>query len=386
MAIHQTIPPPAFALSAEQRAARAREQFFEQGLRPSGLVGEPILQSWARCAMARERPTHQLAFNPVGRSRIHSTLGRSRGLLQAAQDEIARLERSLAGTDTRVLLTDPEGVVVHATPACDRSASPVISLAGRVGVDISEAAVGTNAPGIVVRTGQAVTVSGAEHYFDCVRMLHCVAAPIRDCHGQLAGVLDLTIEARPFGFDAAAVVALHAVSIENRLLLAGGGDRLVVRFHTDPTLLATPLAGLLALHGDGRLAWANAAALRLLGPAPADEAGTDRLGATVPTLLALTRARGPSPRRLPNGLGVWLEVGAPRHDGAPHRLVAAAASEEPASGPAAGPQAPASSLQEQKEATIRAALAEHHGNVAAAARSLGVSRGLVYRTLRASSR
>lgn len=267
-------PPPAFALTAEQRTARAREQFFEQGLRPSGMVGEAILQSWARCSMARVGTSKRLAFNPVSRSRVHSTLGRSRGLLQAAEAELSRLEESLAGTDCRVLLTDPEGVVVHATQVPNSAGSPVIGLAGRVGVDISEAAVGTNAPGIVVNTGQAVTVSGAEHYFDCVHVLHCAAAPIRDSHGRLAGVLDLTIEARPFGFDAAAVVALYAVSIENRLLLAQSGDLLVVRLHADRTLLGTPMAGLLALQGDGRLAWANAAALRLLGPAAEGASGT----------------------------------------------------------------------------------------------------------------
>jgi transcriptional regulator of acetoin/glycerol metabolism len=316
----------------------------------------------------------------VTRSRIHATLGRSRALLQAAEGEIARLEQSLAATACRVLLTDPEGVVVHATQRQD-SGSPTISLAGRVGVDISEAAVGTNAPGIVVNTGQAVTVSGAEHYFDCVHVLHCAAAPIRDTAGRLAGVLDLTIETRPFAFDASAVVALYALSIENRLLLAQSAELLVVRLHTDPSLLATPLAGLLGLHGDGRLAWANAAALRLLGPAPAEAHGTDRLGATVPTLLALARRRGPAPRQLPNGLGVWIEVGAPQHDGAGPLVAAAATTAEDA---AVAPPAPAaaSTLGEQKQAMIRAVLAEHRGNVAAAARALGVSRGLIYRTLR----
>jgi transcriptional regulator of acetoin/glycerol metabolism len=381
MATDRPAPLPAFALTAAQRSARAREQFFEQGLRPSGWVSEPVIQSWARCQRAGAETSRRLAFNPVTRSRIHSTLGRSRSLLQAAEAELARLEQSLAATDCRVLLTDPEGVVVHATRRDDAGRSPTISLAGRVGVDISEAAVGTNAPGIVVNTGQAVTVSGAEHYFDCVHVLHCAAAPIRDTAGRLAGVLDLTIEARPFGFDAAAVVALYAVSIENRLLLAHSAELLVVRLHTDPALLATPLAGLLALHGDGRLAWANAAALRLLGSAEPDAPGTDRLGATLPTLLALARLRGPAPRQLPNGLGVWIEVAAPQRDGAPAPIVAAgtvpgAAADRPP-GPSVG-----STLGEQRQALIRAALAEHHGNVAAAARALGVSRGLVYRTLR----
>ena len=42
-----------------------------------------------------------------------------------------------------------------------------------------------------------------------VQVMHCAAAPIRDVRGRVAGVLDLSSESRPFGFDAAAYF-LHA--------------------------------------------------------------------------------------------------------------------------------------------------------------------------------
>jgi mannose-6-phosphate isomerase-like protein (cupin superfamily) len=57
-------------------------------------------------------------------------------------------------------------------------------------------------------------------------------------------VLDLTVEARRFGFDAASMVALYAPTIENRLLQAQSRDHLILRFQASPTLLGTPLEAL----------------------------------------------------------------------------------------------------------------------------------------------
>ncbi len=99
------------------------------------------------------------------------------------------------------------------------------------------------------------------------------------------------------------------------------------------------------------------------------------------TLLALARAAAPVPRRLPNGLGVWVEVQPPRRDGLPRPLVAAggaAPRAEPA--PITGPAE--TTLGASRQSSIRGTLAAQGGNVAATARVLGVSRGLVYRAVR----
>ena len=43
-------PRQLFASTPAQRVALARQQFFEEGVRPSGLVGEAVIQSWMRCS------------------------------------------------------------------------------------------------------------------------------------------------------------------------------------------------------------------------------------------------------------------------------------------------------------------------------------------------
>lgn len=392
-------PLQLFATTPAERVALARTQFFEEGVRPSGLVGEAVIQSWMRCARAHADTRRAVAFDAVTPSRLHATLARNRELLAAASSELVDMESALAGTDCRVLLTDAQGVIVHVTHHPAAAQQPIMHRTARLGVNIAESVVGTTAPGIVASTGQACTVDGAEHYFECLRAMQCAAAPIRDVHGQLAGVLDLSVESRRFGFDAASMVALYATTIENRLLLAQSRDRLVLRFQANPTLLGTPLEALAGIAPDGTVAWLNAAGARLIGGLP--EAGPCDVellfGLDVAGLLRLGRREAALPVRLASGLGVWLQARTHAQDGIDFRhavSVPAAATVPPPEAPTAAADAPPQSveasdpnasdatLQGHSRKLIEETLAAHHGNISHAARQLRVSRGTLYRRLR----
>jgi sigma-54 dependent transcriptional regulator, acetoin dehydrogenase operon transcriptional activator AcoR len=374
------LPLQPFFGSAEQRAALARERFFEQGQRPTGLVSEAVLQSWGRCRSARRNPGWGLAFDPVSRSRLQATLEQNRALLLAAGDEISRLESALAGTSSRVLLTDHNGVIVHATGAeagGDGATPGLLTRVARRGVSLAEDVVGTNAPAVVLKTGEAVTVLGSEHYFDCVHSLRCAAAPIHDGQGRLAGVLDLTVEARPFAFDAAALVGVYATVIENRLLQAQASEHLVAAFQVCPTMLGTPLQALVGIDGHGVVAWRNAVAHKLLGLAGAEAPTAEQvLGLPLAGLVSRSAGGAPLPLHLPNGLLVWLQVQLRSHDAPRARLLPGA---QPAAPPAVPQPAAAPTLDALARDAIERTVAECGGNLSAAARRLGVSRGLLYR-------
>ena len=394
-------PRQLFFTTHEQRVALAREMFFEDGARPSGLVTEAVIQSWVRCVAARNTPTDSIAFNPVTSSRLHTTLGRNAQLLQVAGVELASMEAALSGTACRVLLTDADGVIVHATQNPMASNEPVLKLASRVGVNVSEAAVGTTAPGIVVRTGQACSVTGAEHFYQCNQSLYCAAAPIHDVHGRLAGVLDLSVEARRFGFDAASVVGLYATSIENRLLQTQAFEQLVVQFQASASLLGTPLEALAGVDGHGRVVWLNGVGARLAGlphDAPCFEV-QDVLGVTLTELLNAAGTARAEPVHLPSGLRVWMRVTQRANDGVDFRHAVALSSRNPALDRAVSSEVPDATTDHPVESPepasaatdatlgghsrrlIESTLAEHGGNIAGAARTLGVSRGTLYRRL-----
>jgi transcriptional regulator of acetoin/glycerol metabolism len=380
--MHQA-PNQLFFSTPEQRLALARERFFEEGVRPSGLVGEGVIQSWSRCMQARRAPGEAVSFDPVTPSRMHSALAKSRLLIESAASELSQLESTLAGTACTVLLTDPDGVIVHVAKPRTTGDEVLLPLAGRIGVNLSEDQIGTNAPGVSARTGQPSVVLGGEHFFGCMRVVHCAAAPIRDVHGRVAGVLDVSVESRPFGFDAAAVVGMHATAIENRLLRAQSAEHIVVHLQTAPALLGTPMEGLVGVAPDGRAAWINGAAARLLGLSASEgiRRADELFGVDIAGLAALTRRPDAAPHRLPNGLNVWLRACMQARDGADNVYRIGTASAAPA---ATAPRSNGVTLRDSDRDLIERTVAACDGNVAKAARTLGVSRGLVYRRLKAA--
>ena len=380
------MPRQLFFQTPEQRTALARQQFFDEGARPSGLVGEAVLQSWLRCQSSHRNPVERVSFEQVSRSRAHASLNRNRQLLQAGNLELHQLEAALRGTDCRVLLTDAQGVIIHATELPSAAQQPLLKTASRVGVNIAEHQIGTTAPGIVVRTGEPCTVTGAEHYFHCLQTIHCAAAPIRDIHGQLAGVLDVSVEAGRFHFDAASVVAMYAATIENRLLQLQSTQHLVLQFQTNASLLDTPLEALAGIDADGRVLWLNGVAQRLTGCSAQGRPAVDQVfGLTLNGLLALHRHKPAQALRLPSGLGVWVRGRLTASDGADFNHAVALSS--PAAPLTAKPvdtpeptEAPAR-LVDHSQRLIETTLADCAGNIAKAARALGVSRGMLYRRL-----
>ena len=380
----QALPANPFYNSPEQRLALARQRFFDDGVRPSGMVSEAVIQSWSRCLRSHGDPARNAVFEPVTPSRVHGALRGNRALLDAASEELERLQVTLAGTSGTAMLTDAKGVVIGSTYAPTRSHEQLMPIATRVGVNLAEEAVGTTAPGITARTGQACLVMGCEHYFGNAQLMHCAAAPIRDVQGELAGVLDLSSEGLPFGFDAGAVVAHYAAEIENRLLCAQSTDHLVVRLQITPALLDTPMAALVGITRDGRIDWINAAAARLLGlVAPIGQRARtrleDSLGVAVDTLAALTSQGEAQPMHLPNGLMLWVrcEWRSPER----HRHLHANGAVTSPQAPSSPPQPPPHTLRDTERQTVLRVLAESGGNVSRAARTLGVSRGLIYRHL-----
>jgi sigma-54 dependent transcriptional regulator, acetoin dehydrogenase operon transcriptional activator AcoR len=254
-----------------------------------------------------------------------------------------------------------------------------------------------------------------------VSTMHCSAAPIRDVHGALAGVLDISSEGVPFGFDAARVVSLYAGAIENHLLISQSDEHLVVRFQVSPELLDSALVALVGIDADGRIAWRNDMARSLLdaqGPRHMSAWPSETAAETeIPLLLNLPES-GAGLLTLPNGLLVWarMEMRAPDgHRGlfslAPSSCTERSAEESSSSLANAAPcgdssnadslpqsadpapvgtgspdeDDPAEQLETLKDRDLKVierAIKRCGGNVSEAARLLGVSRGLIYRRLR----
>lgn len=390
----------------EDRVALARRQYFEEGKLPTGVVSDAVLQSWGHCLRSKRSASEKVEFQPVSVSRSHLALQKNALLCEAWRHELRSLESIIGSTGCDAILTDTTGVLIGVAGGVAGQGG-VLKAAHRVGVNLSEDQVGTTAPGLVIRTGKLALVRGAEHFFERVGHMHCAAAPIRDIHGRLIAVLDISSEGSPFRFDVTSVLGYFASAIENRLVVAQADQHLIVRFQISEALLDTPLCGLVGVGLDGKVAWYNSAAANLLGISTAAQMSLDLTAEevfdrTVPELLSM-KGSG-NILRFPNGLCVYVRCELRARDGGQALVqiqAPPATSKTPDAQPAHIEQSepvPAQDLGEPDEAladiqpvtTLRDAdvdliarmLAECHGNVSAAARKLKVSRGLIYRHMK----
>ncbi|VWX55699.1 Regulatory protein, Fis family [Burkholderiales bacterium 8X] len=360
--------------------AHARRAWLEGEAGHGGALVEPWLQrSWQRCLAAGRRPGEAVVFEPVSRQGSRRALDASHALVEAARPVIERVSRAIADTRYFAILTDAAGIVVHvgALPdGSDASALHARSIA-RVGVDLSERAVGTTAIGAVLAERDSVWLHRGEHFFDDTSIYSCAGAPLFGPTGECIGMLDLTgVQAteRP---ELRHLAALSARSIEDALMAALPCELLLrIGWPGDPA--AAGAEGLLAIDAEGCISGANRAARQMLNR-PLDAFASlhcSELFAIQPQMLfdAARQERADGWLELPLWSGLRVQV-------RPELGRSVRKTRLPSSDAVERPR-----LRDLEAELIRRAVDEARGNVAEAARTLGISRATVYRKLVRSKR
>lgn len=128
------------------------------------------------------------------------------------------LVEDAARTGLIVVVADQFGRVLSVHGDAERiSAAAEIGL--RAGDDLSERRIGTNAVGMVVRTGRAAWIHGPEHFLHRMHQLTGAAAPVHDPDGRLVGVLMIAGGVRVARPEILALVKAAATAAEMDLLL-----------------------------------------------------------------------------------------------------------------------------------------------------------------------
>ena len=357
--------PDRLALIAQARRAVLDARNPDAGPRLAPWVA----RSWLRCLQQGMEPGAQVAFEPVSAAGVRRALDASQPLLQAAAPVIRSLSRAMAHTHYFAILTDAQGVVIDTNGPIDRH-EPSVGRIARLGVDLSERAVGTTAIGSALSDLQPVWLHRGEHFFDATSVYSCAGAPIWDPDGGCVGMLDLT------GVNVAEqpalkhLVAQSARAIENALTLARP-HQLLLRMNWPGRVLGDDSDGLVALDADGLITGFNRPAADMLGVSGGAAAGHASLyfaAPIEPLFDAAAAHRGA--HELPLWSGLRLQVLAQGERRAAH--CAAAAQAVP--------------LKDLESAVIRKAVDDARGNVQEAARALGISRATVYRRLGARAR
>lgn len=225
--------------------------------------------SHRRSAQYGLRPDTRPDFSPLRRADLSTLLEGNRLLYNHALPVMETLYQQIANTHHMVLLTDAEGVIVHALGDAD-----FLEKANRValtpGVAWSEASKGTNAIGTAIAEQEPAIVHADQHYLAANHFLTCSAAPILDHCGRVVGVLDVSGDRRSFHQHTMALVRMSALMVENQLFSAVFEDAITLHFHARAEFVGTLMEGIASFTPGGRLLAANRAAqfqLGLSGPA-----------------------------------------------------------------------------------------------------------------------
>jgi transcriptional regulator of acetoin/glycerol metabolism len=356
-----------------QRIDHARELVL-QGRSEAQVSGVPpwIAQSWQRCLSMGLQPDQSVDFDAISAQQMRRVQEASRPLVQAAQPVLAELARAIADIRYFAILTNAQGIVVDVHGPVDRQDRRAGVIA-RVGVDLSEKAVGTTAISAALTELQPVWLHRGEHFFQNNSVYSCAGAPVFGPDGRCAGMLDLTgIETteRP---ALKHLVRRSARSIENSWLLSTA-HALVLRLNWPGNQPGDDSDGLLTLDRDGHIVGANPTARQMLSLSPATQGQTlhasDVFASSWESLFdAASRQSGT--QELPLWSGLRLQTQALQ----PGQSATQPTAPRPAQDSAPKP------LKDVQTEMIREAVNQARGNVAEAARSLGISRATVYRKL-----
>ncbi|WP_019700311.1 GAF domain-containing protein [Paracidovorax oryzae] len=220
------------------------------------------------------------------------------GTVSLALPVMETLSALIAGTQSMVLLTDAQGVVLHAL-GDEEFLGRAHRVALRPGGTWSERSKGTNAIGTALALGDAVQVNGDEHFLAANQFLTCSCAPICDPLGQVIGALDVSGDRHQQSAHTLALVRMSARMVENHLFGKVYEDAVRLRFHARPEFLGTLVEGLAAFTPEGRFLAANRSGQFQLGmSANALQAQTFPSLFGMPMSALLAHARGAMPRPL----------------------------------------------------------------------------------------
>ncbi|WP_433758771.1 GAF domain-containing protein [Nocardia sp. CA-135398] len=189
----------------------------EQLSQLAGLLRPVVLESWLRSVRGGVDPMDPLD----GRGLRGADLQRYRdahpiAALMPLIDKL--LVQDTARTGLIVAVADQFGRVLWVHGNSDQiDAAAEIGL--RAGDDLSERRIGTNAVGLVVRTGRAAWIHGPEHFLHRMHQITGAAAPVHDPDGRLVGVLMIAGGVRVAKPEILALVKATSTAAEMDLLL-----------------------------------------------------------------------------------------------------------------------------------------------------------------------
>lgn len=350
----------------------ARRTVIEQGAPlQAGHVEGWIERSWRRCLSAGHQANAPVEFASISSQAMRRIELENHDLIRAAKPVLDKLGRAIVNTHYFAILTNSEGYVIDVNGPIDHTDRRA-ALIARIGADLSERAIGTSAISAALREQHAVWMHRGEHFFNDNAVFSCAGSPLFGSDGRCIGMLDLTGINVPERHELKHLTILSARTIENAMLQQQP-HKLLLRINWPGQPLGEDTDGLITLNTDGGVLGANQHA-RMMVPQLMQLAHTNihcsDLFAMPFSMLfdASRRTHAVIEAPLWSGLRLITMVQRPGNEDTALRM------RTDTNGAGHG-------LRDMEAEVISKAIVQARGNVAQAARALGISRATMYRKL-----
>ncbi len=195
----------------------AWEGFLSGNAPQSNALRCLIDDSWRRCLEVQVDPARHQALAPVNADILSSLQYQHRELLTAGKQVMAMAKDLLAETETIMILTDPNGMILG-VEGDRRALAAAENIHLIAGSSWNELICGTNAIGTALSIGQAVQIHAAEHFCAGIKQWTCSATVIRDPYdGKILGAVDVSGLGKTFSPHSLALAVTTAGRIESQL-------------------------------------------------------------------------------------------------------------------------------------------------------------------------
>ncbi len=228
------------------------------------VTNNRLEQSHRRSASYGLSRTARPDFSSLSRSDLTLRVEQNRALHTHALPIMEALYEQIVNTHNMVVLTDAQGMIVHAM-GDDDFLEKASKVALQPGTSWSEESKGTNAIGTAIAEKRPTLVHARQHYLVANHFLTCSAAPIFNHQGSVIGVLDVTGDQRSYHQHTMALVRMSAQMIENHLFSAAFDEAITLHFHGRPEYIGTFMECIASFTPDGRFVSASRSGLFQLG-------------------------------------------------------------------------------------------------------------------------
>jgi transcriptional regulator of acetoin/glycerol metabolism len=229
------------------------------------LPRDKIRDSWQRCVSAGLDPTQVPKQSNASSQELRELIDQESFLVHVARPELCKLQNLLPGDNCLIGFANRDAILIDMV--CP---SPTVRTASRSmpGSCWREMFQGTNAIGTAAFSGSPTAVCLQEHFLHYYSALTCLAAPVVDPDGGMAGIIHVSSNCPVRQQHTMSLLCMSALHIESELFRNRYRSAIMLQFHSREEFADTLDAGLIAFDEGGRILGSNRQARYFLEELP----------------------------------------------------------------------------------------------------------------------